>query len=237
MKKTWYYFVTFIIVIMISTGCAYPQDKLAQNQVPYESQIEMVQMAVNKFREDSGGLLPIKTKESNTPIYQKYLIDFNKLIPKYMAEPPGSAYEAGGIYQYCLVDVETNPTVKIFDLRMAERIRDINLRISIKEYPPYKERLANNVFSIDFEKIGLKEEPMVTSPYSNLELPFVITGSGEIYIDYRKDLMQLLQNNTYEFSEGEDIRWILHEQSFFVPAYSLPYTYDPETNQPIFLEQ
>lgn len=236
MKKKWHFLALFVLFIIISTGCAYPQDKLAQNQIPYESQIESVQNVIDQYREDTGGLLPIKTKDSDTPIYQKYLIDFNKITPKYMAEPPGNAYESGGVFQYCLVDVETNPTVKIFDLRIAELIRDIQLRITMQEYPPYKERLATNVFSIDYEKLGLKEEPVIISPYSNLELPLVITPSGEVYVDYRKDLMQLLQKNTYEFSEGEDIRWILHEDSFFVPAYSLPYTYDSETNDPIFLD-
>ena len=35
--------------------------------------------AVNQFQEDNGGILPIKTKDANTPIYQKYPIDFKRI--------------------------------------------------------------------------------------------------------------------------------------------------------------
>ena len=37
-----------------------------------------------------------------------------------MAEPPGNAYESGGVFQYVIIDAESNPTVKIVDLRIAE---------------------------------------------------------------------------------------------------------------------
>ena len=31
----------------------------------------------------------------NTPIYQKYPIDFQKISPRYIQEAPGNAYESG----------------------------------------------------------------------------------------------------------------------------------------------
>ena len=52
----------------------------------------------------------------------KYPIDFKRLVPQYMAEPPGNAYESGGVFQYVIVNAEKNPTVKIFDLRIADLI-------------------------------------------------------------------------------------------------------------------
>ena len=135
------------LTAILLAGCMYPEKELTKNQVPYQDQIQAVQTAVDSFREDNGGILPIKTKEAETPIYQKYPIEFKKITPKYIAEPPGNAFENGGIFQYVLVDVETRPTVKLFDLRITDTIRDIKLRIKTKGYPPYKKQLAKNVFS------------------------------------------------------------------------------------------
>lgn len=219
------------------SGCMYPKEKLAKNQIPYKDQLQAVQEAVNSFKVDNGGILPIKTKEADTPIYQKYPIDFKKIAPKYLAEPPGNAFESGGIYQYVLVDVETNPTVKLLDLRVAETIRDIKLRIRSNGYPPYKDLVADNIYTIDFDKLGYKKPPFAVSPFTNKNLPFVVTGNAEVYVDYRQDLYQELQKSDKHITPGEDIRNILVENSMFVPAYSLPYTVDAENREPVFLKQ
>lgn len=226
-----------VLTSLFLTGCMYPSEKLAENQIPYTDQIAAVQQAVNAFREDNGGILPIKTRDAVTPIYQKYPIDFKKIAPKYISEPPGNAFESGGIFQYVLVDVETNATVKLLDLRMADTIRDINLRIKSTGYPPYKEKLADNIYTIDFKALGYKQEPYAISPYSNQNLPFVVTTDAEVYVDYRLDLFQELKKKDKKVMTGEDIRNFLVEDSMFVPAYSLPYTVDPESNEPVFLKQ
>lgn len=233
MKKYQLLILLFLAAIVLS-GCMYPQKERMQNQIPYEEQIKSVQAAVDQYREATGGLLPIKTKDEATPIYQKYLLDFKKITPQYMPEVPGNAYESGGVFQYVLVDVETAPAVKIFDLRMAETIREIKIRLKGHQYPPYKEQIAPHVFTLDYEKLGYKESPVAISPYSGRELPFIITGDAEIYVDYRSDLYEALEKNETEFKPGEDIRSILVEDTAFVPAYSLPYTLDAETNEPIF---
>jgi hypothetical protein len=136
-----------------------------------------------------------------------------------------------------LVDVEKNPTVKLFDLRMTDVLREIKLRIKTKGYPPYKAQIANNVFSIDFKKLGYDTPPYVVSPYTNQNLSFVITGSAEVYVDYRPDLYQALKKTDIGLKPGEDIRSILVDNSMFVPAYSLPYTVDSKTKEPVFLEE
>jgi hypothetical protein len=228
--------ILFILTITLLTGCMYPKGELAKNQVPYKDQITSVQSAVNQFQKDSGGLLPIKTREGDTPIYQKYPIDFEKIVPKYLSEAPGNAFENGGIFQYVLVDVETNPSVKLIDLRVTDTIRDIKLRINANGgYPPYKEKLSENVYSLDFSKLGYKEEPFAASPFTTLNLPFVTGVDGEIYVDYRMDLYQVLQKNKIEIAPNEDIRYLLVKDSMFVPAYSLPYTIDNSTKEPVFL--
>ncbi|MEH6906934.1 hypothetical protein [Neobacillus drentensis] len=225
------------LTAILLAGCMYPEKELTKNQVPYQDQIQAVQTAVDSFREDNGGILPIKTKEAETPIYQKYPIEFKKITPKYIAEPPGNAFENGGIFQYVLVDVETRPTVKLFDLRITDTIRDIKLRIKTKGYPPYKKQLAKNVFSLDFKQLGFEKAPYIVSPFSNQNLSFVITGSAEVYVDYRPDLYQKLKEKKIKIKPGEDIRTYLVNESMFVPAYSLPYTWDPKTNEPVFLEE
>ncbi|MCM3122206.1 hypothetical protein QNH36_15705 [Mesobacillus sp. AQ2] len=229
------FFLPVIIVLFTLTGCMFPEEKLMQNQVPYKDQLDSVQSAVDQYKEANGGLLPIKTRDAKTPIYQKYPIEFKKVVPKFIAEPPGNAFESGGLFQYVLVDAETNPTVKLLDLRMADTIREIKMRIKANGYPPFKDQIAENVYTIDFKKIGYQEEPVAVSPFTNQNLHFVISTEGEIYVDYRSDLFQAMKSSGKELKEGEDIRGILVENSMFVPAYSLPYTIDKETNEPVFL--
>jgi len=227
---------SLLLVLIFLSGCMYPEENLAQNKIPYEAQVETVQNAVERYQETNTGILPIKTKDATTPIYQKYLIDFKKIVPGYIPEIPGNAFENGGIYQYVLIDVETNPTVKLLDLRMAETIRDINIRLSTNKYPPFKDQVSKNVFTLDFSKLGFSEDPVAVSPYTGANLPFVISGEGEIYVDYRSDLYQILKESEQTTTPGEDIRSILTEDSMFVPAYSLPYTVDSSNGEPIFLD-
>lgn len=228
----------FMVCVFLLCGCLYPEEQKVQNQVPYEDQIEAVQSAVDKFQKDNDGILPVKTKDKDTPIYQKYLIDFKKLVPEYMSEPPGNSLEGGGVFQYVLVDVEKKPTVKIFDLRIAQTIQDIKLRIKLKStYTPYKEKVNNNVYTLDFSKLGYKEDPVVQSPYSHKDLSFVASTDGEIYVDYLPDLYDALKKYDHHLKPGDDVREILVENSFFVPAYSLPYTIDKKTGEIVFMNE
>ncbi len=227
--------IILITSISLLSGCLYPQDKLSKNQVPFDDQIQTVQTAVEKFKKDNDGILPIKTEEKSASIYEKYPVDFNKLIQsRYMSESPGNSYENGGIFQYVIIDAEKNPTVKIFDLRIAEKIREIKIRITAQGYPPFGKQVAYNVYTINFKKLGYKDEPYVVSPYTNNNLPFVINGSGDIFVDYRMDLYQALKKGHATYKQGDDIRSILTKDSSFVPAYSLPYTINKK-NEPVFL--
>ena len=227
-------------VTILLGGCLYPQAEKIKNQDSYQLQMDMVQRAVNQFQKDEGGILPIQTKAASTPIFQKYVINFKRISPRYMAEPPESAYEAGGYFQYVIVDAENNPTVKLLDVRLAQAIQDLSLRLNAYQqkngYPPFKERLANNAFTIDYEKLGLKEAPTVTSPYSQKELYLILNAKGEIFVDYTPDLYEVIQSYDGHVKPGYDIRNLLVETSDFVPAYSLAYTVD-ETKRPIFLEK
>ncbi|QHJ71126.1 hypothetical protein [Planococcus halotolerans] len=236
MKKT-FLFTLLLSVAFLLSACMFPESELAENQIPYEDQLISVQNAVNQYRDASGGLLPIKTRDMDVDQFIKYPIDFSKIVPDYMAEVPTNAFETGGIFQYVLTDVEENPTVKLVDLRIAEAIRSVNIRKSANGgQAPISETIADNVYKFNYEAMGFDEEPTVTSPYSGRNLPLVVTGRGEVYVDYSMDLYSALQEYDGELEEGQDIRFLLYEDNPVVPAYSLPYTID-ENREPIFLNE
>ncbi|WAA13768.1 hypothetical protein [Fervidibacillus halotolerans] len=228
-------FVLIGVFTLLLTGCLYPKDP--STKFPDETEVKRVQDAVIAFQKENDGILPIKTKDADTDLYIKYLIDFRRIVPQYLSEIPKNAYENGGIFQYVIIDAETDPKVKIFDLHIVEKIREIQLRLSTKKYPPYKEQLAADVFTLDFSKLGYHEDPFIVSPFTGQQLPFVINGRGDLFLDYTGDLLvRLKEMDQTDFKENEDIRWILTEGSIFVPAYSLPYTVNEE-GEPIFFEK
>ena len=207
---------------ILLTGCLYPDEKLQKNTIAYDDQVAAVQNSVDRFREESGGLLPIKTRDMTTPIYQKYPVEFTALSPKYMAEPPGMAFESGGIYLFVLVDVEENPTVKLIDLRIADEIHELNIKLDVYRqangYPPFKELVTNGIYTLDYDKLGYDEPPTVESPFSGEHLPLVIDKNATVYVDYRIDLNAALQEKEHSYKQGDDIRDLLVTDSHFVPA-------------------
>jgi hypothetical protein len=234
MAKKWMLPLCFILLML--SGCLYPEERKGQNRAPYQDQIAAVQNAVENFQKDTG-VLPIITKEADTDIYQKYTIDFNKLVPKYMQEPPGSSYEKGGTFQYVLINVETTPTVKLVDLVLIDNVQDVQTALNIymakNQYPPFKKIVAQGRYTIDFKKLGFKKDPTVTSPFTGNELSLMVNSEAKIFIDYSKDLKSAVSSYNDEIDKQEDIRHLLAEHSFFVPIYSVPYTV--KNNKPVFL--
>lgn len=227
--------ITVLIMLMVFlAGCGYKSGYEPENLLPYEDQLEAVQKAVDSFQEDSSGLLPIKTRDMETDQYIKYPIDFSKIIPSKLGETPANSYEAGGIYQYVLMDVEENPTVKLVDLRIADTLRDLNYRKGINGYGPVAETIAEGVYKLDYKKMGYDGELSVQSPYSDTQLPLVATGDGKVYVDYSIELNRLLQETEEQIKAGDDIRFLITDNFAIVPAYSLPYTVN-EKNEPIFM--
>ncbi len=228
--------MSVILVFTLLTGCLYPEERLGQNRVPYEDQLNNVQNAVIEYRKDNG-VLPIANRDQGTPIYVKYPIDFGKLVPRYMQEPPGNSYENGGVYQYVLFDVEKDPKVKLVDLETVEQVKDyktkLRLYIQKHKYPPYDKVLANERYTLKHKELGYKEQPTVKSPFTGNHLPLIVDNKNNVYIDYSMDLYQALEKKEHNYKKGDDIRDILVEDSPFVPAFSVPYTV--EDGEPVFL--
>ncbi len=84
-----------LLALMLLTGCLYPENRKTENRVPYEEQLQSVQTAIEEFQKATNGLLPIETKEADTPVYQKYVIDFKRLSPRYLHDVPSTSYEGG----------------------------------------------------------------------------------------------------------------------------------------------
>jgi hypothetical protein len=240
LNRTYQNVAVILFFTMLLSGCLYPEEELAKNQVPNEDQLEMVQSAVEQYQETSGGLVPIRTKDSDTPIFEKYLVDFSKLKEvSILTEIPGNAFENGGVYQYTIIRPEKKPRVKLIDLRITEAIRSVNLKLDIYRnehlYPPFSREVAEGVYMIDYKKLGLDSSPTVVSPYSQEQLPIVMDTDGKLYVDYRIDLAKALQKYKHDYKPGDDIRYILADNTPFVPAYSLPYTI--RNGEPIFLQE
>lgn len=234
MKKKLSALLLMAIVAVLMVGCAYPAEEKAVKQMPDVDQLAAMQRAVNEYREATGGLVPIKTSELDTDIFIKYLIDFEKLVPQYIAQIPANAYEKGGIYQYIIWDPENKAEVKLVDLNAAERIREITIHQMGMKYLPTTGAIATNVFQINYEKLGFESPITVKSPYSGAELPIVMTGDGELHVDYSIDLAQLLKEDKPDVKPGDDIRYVLVEKYPIVPAYSIPYTVD-ENGEPTYM--
>lgn len=238
MKFTYIKLTFFLFILLFLTGCLYPQNEHAQNRIPHEDQLEMMQSAIERYSETTNGLMPIKTSAAGTPLYEKHLIDFGALMEKRaLSTIPGNAFENGGSYQYVIMTPEDNPRVKLIDLRTAEVLRKVNVKLDIyrskKTYPPFGKEVEKGIFYIDYKKIGFKNDQYVVSPFSQENLPLLMDIEGKLYIDYRIDLKRALEEYKHDFVEGDDIRSMLADNAPFVPAYSLPYTISK--GDPVFL--
>ncbi|WP_017548932.1 hypothetical protein [Salinicoccus carnicancri] len=223
-----------MIAAILMSGCLYPESEKAGNQVPGEAQVEMVQNAVDKYKEDSEGLLPISTKE-NQREYLEYQVDFEKLVPNYLDERPSNSYEAGGKYQYVIIDAEGDPKVKLADLSITEEVRSLTIRLdAMGEHVHLGEEVGPNVYQLDLGFYKLSDNPVVTSPYSSSSLNVYYNGGQQFVVDYREDIGRIIEENNLSFETGEDVRHVLYEYTPVVPIYSPEVTVD-DKNRPIFM--
>lgn len=218
----------FLFIVILLSGCLFPSSELSQNEIPNEEQLKMVEKAVLQYKEQTNGLMPIKTKESDVARYEKYLIDFTLLKEaQLIQETPGTAYENGGYYQYILLDPEEDVQVKLIDLRITEKIREVNVKLDMYRqkniYPPFGEEISKDIYRLNYEKLGYKSDPTVISPFTKEDLPILITTDGSLIVDYRVDLQRAIAEFNPDIGEGDDLRNILEKHYPFVPAYSVKY--------------
>jgi hypothetical protein len=230
--------ISLLFLPLLLVGCLYPDEQRKENQMPYEDQLQSVQHAVTQYREDTG-VLPIKTREADTPIFKKYPVDFSQLMPSYLQAPPGNSFENGGIYQYVIVDPEETAEVKLIDLRNVRAIQDLERKIfqyrSEHSFAPIEMVIGHELLQLDHEKLNYDEAPVVESPFHpSHRLPLYLQTDGTVVIDYSLDIKHYVEEyGLGEFEEGDDLRWLLVAHSPFVPVYSIPQTM--ENGEVIFI--
>lgn len=226
MKIKHFGWVLIIFAMFMLSGCMYPKDRLAENQLSPTDQVQLVQKGIDEFFKEKE-ILPILTKEMDTPIYEKYVIDFKQMVPKFIPYVSGGAFEQGGSYLFVLTDVEKKPTVKLLDLKIVDKIADIQSRITFyyqkKQALPVAGVIRPGFFTINYKDIGLSEEQTVESPISGESLPIIMNSKGMVGVDYTKDLELVLVNNQIQISDNRDVREILPQNSLYVPVKSFPY--------------
>lgn len=223
------YIVGFLLLIMtLVSGCLYPTDQRAGHQVSPRESILIVQSAVQGYQELSG-FLPFKNSELDTPIFEKYQIDFKRLMDRgLLSSIPSNAFENGGTFIYVLINVEENPEVKLLDLVSVQQAREIqqdvaNYRNQNAGQVPYDVAVGGGWYSINYDALGIRPVH-VRSVYSEQELGLLVHLTGEIAIDYTPEIMKKTpQMEADEIDPDLDLRTLLVEDSYFVPGQSYPY--------------
>lgn len=217
------------LMLLLLSGCLFPSERRTENQVPPHEYITVVQSGVDLYLKKTG-VLPIKNSEMNTPIYEKYQIDFKRMRNQgALSIVPPNAFENGGTNLYVLVNVETEPTVKLLDLLIYQQIGDIQKHINQFRAKnngnlPLGEQVSEYFYRLDFKQMSMRE-PEIRSPYTRGQtLPVLIHESGTAVIDYAPEIMKLMQDQVGKAVDShQDLREILVSNSYFVPIHSFPY--------------
>lgn len=222
--------IACLFMLVTLSGCLYPgtNSSSSQKQVPSSAYLEQTQKAIDQYREDTG-VLPLVNRDAKTPIFEKYEIDFTKLIPNYLPDFPGNAFEAGGIYKYVLIDVETTPTVRLLHLGMVNQVGTIQQAvIRYRNYYnklPIAEDIGNGYYTLDFGKLSMKEQ-WVDSAITTNQLRFIMNEKGEVGIDYAPDIEEVIKNSQAEVPRDSDPRYVMAREALFVPVKSFPYSFE-----------
>jgi hypothetical protein len=237
-RRTGLHVLLATVLLVTLGGCMYPQEKREAMRTPPAESVLIVQNAVDRFYEEQG-YLPIKNFDEHTPLYERYKIDFEKLMNmQYIHTVPSSAFENGGHYYFVLVDVEENPTVKLLDLLTIQTVG--NIENDIHQYAqkngryPLGEPVTGGWYRLDYAALGLKSSP-VKSVFSGTYTGLLIHETGAVAVDYAPDIMTLVQREQRSgWDEDEDLRKLLIDHSYFVPVRSYPYYW--KEGQPVIAE-
>ncbi|SDC40108.1 hypothetical protein SAMN02799630_00439 [Paenibacillus sp. UNCCL117] len=236
--RGWKRLVVLLGLVGLLSGCMYPNELRKENQLASGEYVVLVQNAVDQFKTKTG-VLPIKNSEEATPLYEKYPIDFKKLQGRFLSAVPANAFESGGTAIYVLVDVETKPTVKMLDLTSFQQALD--LQQAVNEYRskhaalPAGERVAQGFYTIDFAKLNRKPADARSVYTPQVRLPFLLHDSGTVTIDYAPEIMRLIDRKQLQskLTAEQDLRALLVEESYFVPARSFAYRWAGGLPEPI----
>lgn len=232
--------VVSLVAILLSTatGCMYPNEMRAENQVSYREATMLVQEAVAAYQKDKG-ILPIITSPPETPVYEKYRIQFEPLIQgNYLSAIPSAAYEQGGLGYFIIIHEETNPQVKLMDLATFQQVNDAQklvdtYRSSHAGELPKGDELYPQFFKLNESQLKGKL-PAVKSVFSGNPVQLMMNQQGKVYVDYAADLMIAIEKaGSKPIDAKQDLREILVAASFYVPVKSTVYHWLNEQPVPV----
>ncbi|MGF7030463.1 hypothetical protein J2T17_001368 [Paenibacillus mucilaginosus] len=220
--------VPLLLLCGLLAGCLYPKELRKQSQAASGEYILIVQNAIDAYKAKTG-VLPIKNSSETTPHYEKYPIDFKKLEGRYLSEVPSNAFEKGGTATYVLVDVETKPTVKMMDIPSFQQVLELQREVDSYKIKngslPLGGEAAPGFHQIDYGKLGTAKLEVPSVYTRSMMLPLLLTGEGEVVIDYAPEIMRLIDKEGLAggLNAQQDLRELLVQKSFFVPARSVAY--------------
>ncbi|WP_246061811.1 DUF3939 domain-containing protein [Paenibacillus oralis] len=216
--------------ISLLSGCMYRGEQHA-GPASYTDSVDRIQRALDRFQEKEG-ILPIITAGQETPRYEKYRIDLDRLKRMgYLDEIPSAAFEKGGNVYFLVINEEVDPTVKVLDLPTVQKVNDIQRSVNAYrsshggKLPGVEaEETYPGLYTVDLSLIGAEDDEPV-SVYSGKTLSYIMDSQGTVYVDYAFDMMQIIDKTQAAPEQGEDLRTRLTDNSYFVPVKSLPYRF------------
>jgi hypothetical protein len=219
----WAMLVILTVTVLSLSGCMYPKSEMKQNQAAPKEAVRNVQAAIDQYQTETG-MLPMKTSSEETPIYEKFLVDFAQLKNKgYLSSIPTAAFENGGNYYFLIINEETKPQIKLMNLVTYQQINDIQTWVNTyksshngqlpkggQAYPEYS--------YIDYKAMN-KKAPELRSDYSFQTIAAIMDETGRVYADYGIDIMQTIQKKGgADPAADTDLRTILVDSDMFVPV-------------------
>lgn len=237
--RLWRLLGSLLLLAVLLGGCMYPRELRKENQRASGEYVMVVQNAIDQYKSKTG-VLPIKNSTETTPIYEKYPVDFRKLQGAYLSSIPVNAFENGGTAAYVLIDVETKPTVKMMDIPSFQKTLD--LQKAVDEYKiksggklPLGEAISPGFYAIDYKLLNRKAEETASIYSPAIKLPFIIQDSGQVWIDYAAEIMRLIDKKQLrnQLDGEQDLRMLLVQNSYFVPARSVAYQWKDSHPVPV----
>lgn len=219
--------ISTVLMLFLAAGCMYGNEIKQQGAPASSEYIALVQSAMEQYQKKTG-LLPIRNKDEKTPVYERYHVDFDKLKnARLLTSVPVNAFENGGTAIYVIVNTETKPQIKLLDLVSYQQLTDLQADVdrymtANKGSLPKADEVAPGVWSLDFAKLKRKPE-QIRSPYSRQFLGVIMNEAGTLYADYGPDIQRVLKKNAVSSDASTDLRELLVNESYFVPARSTSY--------------
>lgn len=212
---------------LFMTGCMYPKPDTSSGVVVTKEAMRNTQGAIEQYITTTG-VLPIHNSDSSVAKYEKFRVNFGKLVDeKYIDYIPNSAFESGGNFYYLVLNEEEEPIVKAQSILLTQQV--IDLQTKVTDYItahgdiPAGMEAYEGIYYIDFDKLNIKK-PSLKSVYTGNVSELLVSSKGNVYIDYASDIMQLLQkDSSLIVSDQLDLRELLIANSDYVPVKSTTY--------------